>query len=727
VTPDETELMGSTREARARSLRNFGRALSFLWPHRSTLISGLVAALFVGLFYTISLSSAIPLLKVIFSEHESLSDWLNRTTFEVRFAVIAPADLEPDPGGARIDSVRDGSPLLGNIRPGETVRAVRGVELDSYAIYELLAVAQQSESPIDLTIRDKQGADRIERATLPSQPWWAGPIRSVVNLLPAGRDAASRLSTLALVMLIVVVLTVLGGVARFVNEGMVATAVQWSMHDFRSELARRVLRLPLNWHATHPVGDTLARFATDLSKIEVGINTLFGKTIREPIKAIGVLLLALAIDWKMLVVTLIALPIGGIAIRTFGRLIKRAQKRASESWGRLLDHLGDRLVGIRIVKASNMESAEAANFEHEGRELTRAQRNIELVDAATNPTLEVLAMIAVAGFVLFGGQRVFNDELEPHLFFAAVVCLAGVFDPVRKLGNVNNRLQAADASARRLFELMDLAAEEPVEQSDRGRDLAPFRSTIEFAGISFAYPGERQQTVLRDVNLLIRQGQVVAIVGPNGSGKTTLVSLLMRFYHPTRGRILIDGVDIETVTLNSLRRQIGLVTQESIIFTDTVRHNIAYGVPEATETEIRRAADLAHVTEFLHVLQTNKDENGACGLDAMISGRTLSGGQRQRIALARAILRNPPILILDEATSQVDSESEQRIQQALEDVMRGRTTFIIAHRFSTIAPADCIVVLEAGRVVGVGRHDELLKDCPLYENLCRTQFAYDPD
>jgi subfamily B ATP-binding cassette protein MsbA len=333
-------------------------------------------------------------------------------------------------------------------------------------------------------------------------------------------------------------------------------------------------------------------------------------------------------------------------------------------------------------------------------------------------------MVAVAIFVVYGGSRVLNQQLEPHLFFAAVLCLGGVFDPIRKLGNVNNRLQAAESAAGRIFEYIDLPLEEVQAAPQAGVGLPHMQHRIEFRGVCFAYPSNPERPVLADINLSVERGEIVALVGPNGSGKTTLMSLLLRFYQPTRGQILVDGIDVSTVSLESLRAQIGLVTQDAVIFSDTIRNNIAYGANGVADALVLRSARAAHVDDFVRRLRVESDGRLTTGYEAQVNSRTLSGGQRQRIALARAILRDPPILILDEATSQVDSESERRIQEALDDVTRGRTTFIIAHRFSTIARASRIVVLDAGRIVGRGQHDELLRTCPPYAALCKTQFAY---
>lgn len=713
-----------SREPRPTTwLPNFRRTIAYLRPHLRPLILGLVAAIGVSVFYTFSISSVIPLLKVVFADHETLADWLHRAETQRRLDIVIAADLPDDPDGLVITHVRPESPSAGVLADGDRIVAIRDESPGSYGLMQRFAGL--TEQSIQVTIVHLPDNNRRE-IELHLQPyhWWSGALCRVAALLPSGKDPDSRLNTLAIVMGTLVLITLLGGLCRLANEGLIATAVQSSLHDLRSELAEHVLRLPMQWHGAQPPGDTLGRFATDINKVEVGLTTLFGRAVREPMKAAGVLALTVLIDWRLLIVAALGLPIGLLVMGTFGRLVKRSQKRASESWGRLLDHLSERIAGIRVVKAYGMQAAEGKRFEREGRTLTRAQTHIELVDAATKPALEVLAMLAVSGFVVYGATRVFNQQLEPHLFFAAIVCLGGVFDPVRKLGKVNNRLQAAEVSARRLLELRDVRTEEPAIPGTPRPDLPPLAGAIEFRGVSFAYPSHADKLVLDGVDLRVRKGQAIALVGPNGSGKTTLMSLLLRFYEPMRGRILIDGRDITQFSLESLRSQIGLVTQEAVIFADTVRANIAYGANGVLDDEIiRRAAKRAHIDDFIQSLSVVHEGRKTHGYDAFISTRSLSGGQRQRLALARAILRDPPILILDEATSQVDSESERKIQEALEDVTRNRTTFVIAHRYSTIARADVTVVLNEGRIVSYGKHAELLETCPFYVKLCETQFA----
>jgi subfamily B ATP-binding cassette protein MsbA len=708
--------------SRTTGLPHFRRTLAYLRPHLRPLILGLVAAIGVSVLYTFSITSVIPLLKVVFADHETLADWLHRAETERRLGVVIAADLPDDPAGLFITHVRPESPSSAVLNDGDRIVSVNGERPGSYALMQRFA-SYPEQILTAVAIQAPEGAQRQAELRLQPYHWWSGTLRSVASVLPAGKDAQSRLNTLALVMGTLVLITLLGGLCRLANEGLIAVAVQRALHNLRSGLAEHVLRLPMRWHSAQPPGDTLGRFATDINKVEIGITTLFGRAVREPLKAAGVLALTLMIDWRLLVVALLGVPIGLAVTGAFGKLVRRSQKRASESWGRLLDHLGERIAGIRIVKAYGAQAAESRRFEHEGRTLTRAQTHIELVDAATKPALETLAMLAVAAFVVYGANRVFHQQLEPHLFFAAIVCLGGVFDPVRKLGKVNNRLQAAEASARRLLELKDVRTEETRGGRGTLTDLPPFAQTVEFRDVSFAYPSHRNKLVLDGINLKVQKGQV-ALVGPNGSGKTTLMALLLRFYEPTRGRILIDGHDIASVALESLRSQIGLVTQEAVVFSDTVRANIAYGADGAGDDAlVRHAAQRAHIDDFIRDLRVAHNGRETRGYDAFITARALSGGQRQRLALARAILRDPPILILDEATSQVDSESERKIQEALADVTRNRTTFIIAHRFSTIARADVTVVLNEGRIVSYGRHAELLETCPFYVNLCQTQFA----
>lgn len=705
------------RKDRSAWLGNFRRALGYLWPHWRPLVLGLVAAVGVSVFYTSSLSSIVPALKIIFADHETLADWLARTEASRRLGIVLTGDVPDDRDGLRISGVRPDSINENNLSADYRIIALGGEPHSAYALTSKLAQAEGQQIVATIITADDAEIE-ITLQLAPARSWWA-LAHSTANQLPV-----DRFNALLVLLGVIIVIVTLGAACRFINEALVAVAVQRAMHDMRCNLADHVLHLPVPWHTARPVGDTLGRFSNDLAQTERGIWTVFSKTVREPLKAVGVLGLTLVLDWRVLVVAVAGLPIAALLIKTFGTLVKRAQKRASKSWGVLLDHLDERLSGIRVVKAYNMEDAESQRFRNEGNRLRKAQTNIEVADAAIKPLLETLAMLAVAGFILYGGSRVFSQQVERDVFFAAVVCLAGMFDPVRKLGNVNNRVQAADAAVGRVFEVLDTPAEAHVIKTETSKKKPTFDRALAIENLSFNYPGN-EEPVLQNINLTVQQGQFVAVVGPNGSGKTTLVSLLMRFFEPTSGAIKLDGVDIREFDLPALRRQFGLVTQDAVIFSGPVRDNIAYGANGVGAEAVERAAGQAHLDEFLDNLSRERDGEVASGLDAQINARDVSGGQRQRIALARAILYDPPILILDEATSQVDAEAEHKIQEALAEITADRTTIVIAHRFSTIRRADHIVVLNQGQIVNQGSHEKLINHCPIYTGLYQTQFALD--
>ena len=428
---------------------------------------------------------------------------------------------------------------------------------------------------------------------------------------------------------------------------------------------------------------------------------------------ISLAVLAFAINAKITLFVMMGAPIAGFVISQLGRKMKKASKKTLENWSRMLGRLQESLQGIHIVKGYHQESQEEHIFEKINKRLIKQQIRMAKINAASGPLLEALGMIAACSAMIAASYYLAGDKMETSDFFTLVLLLGAMAESGRKLGNVFPRLQAANAAAERLCYLLDVPAEEEMKGA---KELGRLREGLAMRGVSFTYP-EQLEPALSGIDLEVKAGQTIAIVGPIGSGKTTLVSLIPRFYQPDGGVVLIDGQDIAQVTLASLREQIGIVTQQTIIFNDTVGANIAYANPTVSREEVNEAAKRAYAHEFIEQLPH--------GYDTIVGeqGTKLSGGQLQRLTIARAILRDPAILIFDEATSQIDSDSEAKIQKAILDFAQGRTSFIIAHRLSTIIHADRIVVLEAGRIAATGTHEELIIRCRLYRQLYEMQFA----
>ncbi|HET6427810.1 MAG TPA: ABC transporter ATP-binding protein, partial [Phycisphaerae bacterium] len=543
----------------------------------------------------------------------------------------------------------------------------------------------------------------------------AGLLGWVAGLLPSPQSNADRFHILLHLLLVSIGITLLRDLLRFFQEYMVETTIFRAILDIRSECYGVVLRLPTTFFSEKGVSDTMSRFVQDTAELGHGQVTLFGKTLVEPAKATASVVVALGISWELTLLAMVAGPPAFWLIRKLGKRMRRASRRALESWSTILGVLEGTLTGIRVVKAYTMEASERRRFLRTNRALLKQQRRMARIDAATAPAVEAMGMCAAMGAAALAGYWVFNDlhGMTGDRFLALMACLAAMFDPVRKLAKVATRFQRAEAAAARIFQLRD----EPQEPRVLNAPALPIHAdSIEFRDVSFRYPSASDHA-LKDLRLVVRAGELLAIVGPNGSGKTTLVSLVPRLIDPTAGTVLIDGNDISQHSLRSLRRQIGLVTQETVLFHATVAENIAYGLRRPRTEQILDAARKAFVDEFIRDLPD--------GYDTMVGehGATLSGGQRQRISIARAILRDPAILIFDEAMSQVDPESERRITQAMAEFVRGRTTLLIAHRFSTFIAADRIVVMDAGRIVDIGPHAELIERCDLYRQLYLTQLA----
>ncbi len=531
--------------------------------------------------------------------------------------------------------------------------------------------------------------------------------------------------TLALVVAVVVAATFMKSLFFVLHQVLCARLSQRVAMDLRNAFFRHTLNMDLAVFHREGTSELMNRFTADMESLASGINEFFGKLVREPLKMLACLIGAAWISWQLLLFSLLVVPPAAVLIRWLARTLKRANRRAMEEMTQIFSILEESFQGIKVVKAFTMERYERWRFRTVSRNYFLKAMRIARYDSLTRPLTEILGILTISVAMLAGAYLVLNERthlfgmrmsdgplsLSALLVFYAM--LAGVSDPARKMSEIFSRIQRAAAAGDRIFQLMDRQPEivDPV----RPRALGRHRQDLVFDEVSFHY--QAGQPVLEQISLQVRFGETVAVVGPNGCGKTTLVSLIPRFFDPVSGSVRLDGIDLREVRLRDLRRQIGLVTQETLLFDDTVYNNIRYGSPHATRADVIRAAEQAHAHRFI-------EEKLARGYETVVGprGSLLSGGQRQRIALARAILRDPPLLILDEATSQIDLESEQLIQKVLERFIRQRTTIIITHRLGTLALADRIVVMDAGRILDIGQHDELIRRCDLYRRLHMLHF-----
>jgi len=483
--------------------------------------------------------------------------------------------------------------------------------------------------------------------------------------------------------------------------------------NVRQDLFCQLMRLPVSFHDANTSGRLVSRVINDVSLMANASASVLKDIFQQGLTFLAMMGVIFYQNWKLATMSIIVVPLSAVIILRMGDRLRRLATVGQERVGDMASGLQEMLLGVRIVKVFVREDTEAQRFEERNRLFVEATMKALQVSSLASSHLEVIGVVGVAAIIWYGGYLVTQDAMTPGAFFSFLTAMFMAYTPIRRLSGANNIIQQALAAAERVFALLDLENE---GEHERGRsELAPIRRAITFCHVTFQYESG-DHPALHGIDLEIARGEIVALVGSSGSGKTTLGSLLPRFYEPTGGAILIDGQDIRDCTLRSLRGQIGLVSQDTVLFDETVRYNIAYGRAEATDEQVAAAATAAYAHEFIERLpdgyQTVIGENGV----------KLSGGQRQRLAIARAILRNPPILILDEATSALDSESEQVVQMALANLMQNRTTLVIAHRLSTVQRAHRIVVLERGRIVESGTHEALLQRGGLYKRLHAMQF-----
>lgn len=502
------------------------------------------------------------------------------------------------------------------------------------------------------------------------------------------------------------------GVFYYGQSYLVSYVGQRVIIDVRSVLFRKFQRMPLSYYDKQQTGTVMSYITNDVAVMQSAIVDNLIELVTEGSILIGSLAMMIYLDWKLSLLTLMTIPLVGFAMKIFGRKLKRSSTVIQERVAEITSLLQESISAIRVVKSFVRESYEIKRFEEQNwRNFQAAMKNVKLSSLLT-PTVEFLAAIAVTFIVWFGGYEVVNEVITAGELVAFLTYAVNLANPVKRLSRVYAAIQKAMAAADRVFAVMDL--DEKIIDVPNAKPLPPIKGKVEFKDITFSY--KEGQPALQHISLKAEPGQMIALVGPSGSGKSTIANLIPRFYDVDSGVITIDDHDIRQVTADSLREQIGLVPQETMLFSTSVMENIRYGRLEATDEEVIEAAKAANAEEFIKELPEGYDTKlGERGLN-------LSGGQRQRLAIARAILKNPRVLILDEATSALDTESEKIVQDALDNLMVGRTSFVIAHRLSTIFNADQIFVVENGHLREHGTHEELLAAGGLYSNLYNIQF-----
>lgn len=575
-----------------------------------------------------------------------------------------------------------------------------------------IAALQEGETP------QQRAQLQSERSTL---EWYQFADEKVIQ--PYTPD--DPFGCLVLIIVSLAVSVFLKCIFMYANSMFVARMSQRATFQLRTTLFRRTLPIELVCFNAEGSADLMNRITSDIENLGAGLNEVLGKLVREPLKMIVCVVGAVWINWRLLLLSLILAPAAAYAIRWLAKALKRTSRRAMEDMSQIYGTLEETFQGIKMVKAFTMEGHERGVFRRRAKSYYRRALRISRYDALARPLIELIGVWTAALSLLAGAYLVIADEptlfgislgggkMEPELLILFYGMLAGISDPARKLSEVFSRIQRGAAAAERIYQRID--REPTIVDPPQPKPLPRHRDALVFDQVSFHY--SPSQCVLKQIDLRIAFGETIAIVGPNGCGKSTLANMIARFMDPIEGSIRLDGVDLRDVRMRDLRRQIGLVAQETLLFDDTVYNNILYGSPGASRAQVIEAARRAHAHRFI-------EDKLTLGYDSPVGprGMLLSGGQRQRIALARAILRDPAILILDEATSQIDLESEQAIQKALVPFVVGRTTIFITHRMQLLQLAHRVVVMSGGRIVDVGPHGELLRRCDLYGRLHELQF-----
>jgi subfamily B ATP-binding cassette protein MsbA len=524
-----------------------------------------------------------------------------------------------------------------------------------------------------------------------------------------------RLGSLHRICIFIMVVILLKSVFGYFQAYLMAYVEQGVIKDIRNDIYTHIHDLSLGYFDRTRTGQLISRITNDVTLVNGGLSASFFTMVKNPLLIVASLGIAFFISWRLTLIALVILPFSLIIISWIALKLRKESTVSQERMADVTSVLQETIAGMRIVKAFGMEKFEIKKFATETFHYFRSLIRLTRIRHLASPITEFLGMTVGVGILWYGGRQVLGhsvNTMSPEAFITFIFVIFSIMQPVKEISSVNNRLQEALAAGQRIFNLIDTQPE--VQDSPRARSKKTFSRSVLFRNLSFSY--NNSEIVLDNINLEVEKGQLLALVGPSGAGKSTLVDLLPRFYEPLKGSIEIDGLDLRKIKLLDLRSLMGIVTQETILFNDTVRNNIAYGMSDIPMQSVIEAARVANAHRFIDKMDK--------GYDTIIGERgvKLSGGERQRLAIARALLKNPPILILDEATSSLDTESEMLVQEAIERLMKNRTSFVIAHRLSTVRHANMIVVLDKGKIVELGTHQQLLKRKGLYKRLYTIQF-----
>jgi subfamily B ATP-binding cassette protein MsbA len=593
-------------------------------------------------------------------------------------------------------------PFLLQLFPGVALLAAVGF-LEAFRLILLKPV-------LDRVLNPASGSENILLFTIPR----IGRPVYLQQFVPSYMHNAWTIVAFALVAS-----TILKGILDYAGTYLVNHAGFGMITDLRDDLYNAILRQSAAFFSKHATGTLLSTMVSDIDRVQYAMSAVLAEFLQQIFTFIFTAAAVVVIGGRLAWVLLLFAPVIIYSSRKIGSRVRHHTRRGQDKLAEIQNILHETITGNRIVKAFNTENWEISRFRQAARRLFRANLRSVAAAAISSPLMDVLGAIAVALLLLLGRNQIKSGELTTGAFVAFIAAVFSLYNPVRKFAQFNNNFQQALGASSEIFRFMDL--EDDVREKPRAKTLPKFSENVRFEQVSFAYAAESEdgeaREVLRNINLEVKRGEVLAIVGSSGAGKSTLVHLIPRFFDTSVGRVLIDGYDIRDVTLASLREQIGIVTQDTVLFNDTVRNNIAYGQPFTPHKEVEAAARAALAHDFIRAMPA--------GYDTPIGERgvRLSGGERQRLAIARALLKNAPILILDEATSALDSESESLVQTALHNLMEGRTVFVIAHRLSTVRRANRIVVIENGTIADVGPHDELMSRLGTYRRLYDLQFT----